>query len=306
MKILCIHAHFDDFEFACAGLFLHWKKTRTAAGKSTVGKILVCTDGAAGHHFRSREETFKIRQEEQAKAAAIGEFEWELLRDPDGNSFREGCIETNRVFLASLWKSIRDYKPDYIVCPPIPRDPRVGVHVDHLQVAEGVRRVAYLINVPHAFSPEFPELSENNNEPEYIETPVIFTAYDSYMGAEDSHDLEFDISPYMDTIAEMAFCHQSQISEWLPWVGRHSMQAPQTLDSWKSQLWDRFMDRNRSAGIVSDHPKEVISVTAWGIVPDYQRLIKDLPPFEPRAESELLNRLKIWRGESLEDGPLTE
>lgn len=298
MKILCIHAHFDDFEFACAGLFLHWKRTSATQGESAEGKILVCTDGAAGHHFRSREETSRIRQEEQAKAAEIGGFEWEILRDHDGNTFREGCIETNRVFLASLWKSIRDYQPDYIVCPPIPKDPRIGVHVDHLQVAEGVRRVAYLINVPHAFSPEFPALTENNTDPEFIETPVILTAFDSYMGADDAHDLEIDISPYMDTIAEMSFCHQSQIAEWLPWVGRHSMQAPQTLAAWKTQLWDRFMERNRSAGIDSAKPREFFTVTAWGIVPDLPKLLQDLPPFDCRSESELLNRLKIWRGES--------
>ncbi len=297
MKVLCIHAHFDDFEFACAGLFLLWKNSAKASNSSFQGKILVCTDGAAGHHFRSREETAQLRLNEQAKAAEIGGFEWELLKDPLGNPFREGCLETNRIFLASLWKAIRDYRPDYIVCPPIPRDTRVGIHVDHLQVAEGVRRVAYLISVPHAFAPEFPDTQVKGTAvPEYISTPVILNAHDSYMGSdEDEHDLEFDISRVIDSIAEMSFCHQSQIAEWLPWVGRHAMTAPKSIEKWKHQLNQRFIQRNYQSNIESSNPMEVFTVTAWGVVPGFEKLVDDLPEFRCRSEENLKARLNSWK-----------
>lgn len=304
MKILCIHAHFDDFEFACAGLFLLWKQKGIGVGSSisnnVQGKILICTDGAVGHHRLSRAETTLLRQKEQAAAAELGGFEWEMLRAPDGSPFREGCIQTDRLFLAALWKSIREYQPDYIICPPIPRDPRIGIHVDHLQVAEGVRRVAYLINAPHAYTPEFPDIFSDkttNQDPNFINTPVIMTAFDAYMAKDESHDLEIDITEVMDPLAEMAYCHQSQISEWLPWVGRHSMEAPSSLDDWKRQLQTRFQNRNRSLGLSASALQEVFTITAWGTIPSIDKLKEDLPEFNFRDETELAKRLSAWNGD---------
>ena len=63
---------------------------------------------------------------------------------------REVGLRVTPDFLAALWKAIRDFEPDYLFCPPLPGDPLAGVHTDHLTVAQAVREVAYLINVPHA------------------------------------------------------------------------------------------------------------------------------------------------------------
>lgn len=61
-------------------------------------------------------------------------------------------------------------RPDYLFCPPVPGTPLVGVHVDHLVVAEALLRTAYLINVPHAFTPEFPGVTgKETGEPEYMD-----------------------------------------------------------------------------------------------------------------------------------------
>src|SRR6267143_1944563 len=147
MKILCIHAHFDDFEFVAAGTFELWRRK---LGASLQARVVVCTDGKAGHQFRTREETGVLRLQEQLASAKIGKYEFEQLKLPDGQVPREACLQVSAPLLASLWNSIRAFEPDYLFCPPIAADPLTGIHVDHVAVAEAVRKVAYMINVPHA------------------------------------------------------------------------------------------------------------------------------------------------------------
>ena len=109
MKVLYIHAHFDDYEFTAAGTFHVW---RQRLGEGFRGKVIVCTDGAAGHHFRTREETARLRLQEQLESARIGGYEFELLRLPGGHVSREACLRVTPEFLAALWKAIRDFEPD--------------------------------------------------------------------------------------------------------------------------------------------------------------------------------------------------
>src|SRR5882672_5759964 len=205
MKALCIHAHYDDFEFVAAGTFELWRRKLGAAFQ---GRILVCTDGAAGHHFRTREETARTRLQEQEASARLGGCQFELLRLPNGKPPREACLQVTPDLLAALWKAIRDFEPDYLFCPPIPANPLAGIHNDHLTVAEAVRRVAYMINVPHAFTPEYPA-DETSSHP--CKVPAILNVYDAYMAGTNSHDLAVDVEGAFGKIGEMSFCHQSQI-----------------------------------------------------------------------------------------------
>src|SRR5262249_18635723 len=96
------------------------------------------------------EETGRLRLQEQEASARLGQYEFELLRLPNGQPPREACLQVTPDFLAALWKTIRDFEPDYLFCPPLPADPRAGVHNDHVTVADPVRRVAYMITAPHA------------------------------------------------------------------------------------------------------------------------------------------------------------
>ena len=111
MKILCIHAHFDDFEFVAAGSFEMWRRK---LGPELKAKIIVCTDGKAGHHFRTREETGRIRLQEQKASAQVGGYELEVLKLPNGQLPREACLQVTTDLLASLWKAIREFEPDYL------------------------------------------------------------------------------------------------------------------------------------------------------------------------------------------------
>ena len=293
MKALCIHAHFDDFEFVAGGTFALWRQKLGSAFRS---RVLICTDGAAGHHFRTRSETARMRLDEQQASARIGGFEVELLRLPDGNAPREACLQVTPPFLAALWKAIRDFEPDYVFCPPVPADPLAGIHNDHVTVAEAVRRMAYMINVPHAFTPEFPA-DETASRP--CKVPVILNVYDGYMAGANGYDFAIDIETVFDLVCEMTWCHQSQISEWLPWVGRHDMHAPRSAAEWAGMLRKRFEARSRELGLVSLKAAEVFTVTAWGNIPSWEQLRHDLPGIAAEASKleSLQARLRRWQPE---------
>ncbi len=290
MKVLYIHAHFDDYEFTAAGTFELWRRK---LGDDFQARVLVCTDGKAGHHFRTREETGRIRLKEQAASAKIGRYEFEMLRLPNGEVPREACLQVTPDLLAALWKAIRDFEPDYIFCPPLGSHPLAGIHNDHETIAEAVRRVAYMINVPHAFTPEFPA---NETKSRQCKVPVIFNVYDGYMFGANAYDFVVDVEKAFPLICKMTWCHQSQIAEWLPWVGRHNMAPPKSMAGWKKTLRARFDRKNRELGVASRHAVEAFRVTAWGAVPTYRQILSTFPALLSDAcnfES-LDTRLKLW------------
>ena len=125
-------------------------------------------------------------------------------------------------------------------------------------VAEAVRRVAYMINVPHAFTPEYPC---DAPEPPACKVPVILNAYDSYMFGENAFDLVVDVSEAFKLMVEMSWCHQSQVTEWLPWVGRHDMDYPKSIDEWRVTLERRYAKRNAELGL-GDQPMACLLYTS--------------------------------------------
>lgn len=291
MKALFVHAHFDDYEFAAAGAFEMWRRQR---GAQIDWKVLVCTDGQAGHHCRTRAQTGLIRHQEQEASARAGNYAFQMLRLPGGQVPREACLQSTPSVLAALWKAIRDYEPDYLFCPPVPGDPLAGLHVDHAAVAEAVRRAAYMINVPHAFTPEYPA---DETQSRSCATPVILNTYDTYVSGAGGYDLAVDVEEAFPLICQMSWQHQSQITEWLPWVGRHRMAPPRSLEEWTAMLRERFLRRNRELGIDSSRAIETFTVTAWGTVPTLEQLVSDLPAILPEHSrlDALRQRLDRWQ-----------
>lgn len=291
MKVLFIHAHFDDYEFCTAGAFEIWRQKE---GEDFQAKVIVCTDGKAGHHKLSRDETGRVRLEEQLRSAALGNYSFEQLKLPNGECPREACLQVDVPLLAALWKAIRDFEPDYLFSPPLPNDPLAGIHVDHVAVAEAVRQVAYMINVPHAFTPEYPV---EDTSPKHCKVPVILNAYDGYMFGENAYDLAIDVTDAFDLVAEMSWCHQSQVTEWLPWVGRHDIDFPKSIEEWKETLKRRFSKRNAELGLNELPMAEFFTVTAWGEIPTLSQIKADFPNLITPAEIEckLSKRLSRWQ-----------
>lgn len=294
MKLLFVHAHFDDFEFTAAGTF---ELFRRRMGEVCQRRVLVCTDGGAGHHRMSRGDTARTRLREQEDAVRLGEFDFRLLVDENGQPFREARLGVSPGLLPALWREIREFEPDYLFCPPIPQSTLAGVHVDHLDVAEAIRSVAYMVNVPHAFTPEYPD---GGAEARPVRTPVILNTYDGYMAGGHGHDLAIEVSEVVDFVADLAWCHESQLREWLPWVDRHNLTVPSDREMWRPQF-RKVLDRRKAAlGIKVPGLYEVFSVTAWGVVPRLDQLVRDFPGLSASAShlDRLSARLEAWRASS--------
>jgi len=290
---MCVHAHFDDYEFVVSGIFEMWKRK---LGADFRGRLVVCTDGAAGHQFRTREETARMRLAEQRQSAQVGGYEFEPLLLPDGSALPECHPTMPRPFLAALWKAIRDFEPDYLICPPLASDPLVGIHTDHIAVAEAVRRVAYLINVPHAFTPYYPA---DETKSRACKVPIVLNAFDSYQGNRQV-DIAIDIEEAFPKIAEMMWCHQTQVCEWLPWVDGKNIPPSASFDDWSKTLRKVLQTYSSACGVPRGRLAAGLTATSWGRVPTYEELFRELPCVLPEFSNlnALRQRLAIWNKSS--------
>jgi hypothetical protein len=152
-----------------------------------------------------------------------------------------------------------------------------------------------MINVPHAFTPEYPA-DETQSEPRKV--PVILNVYDGYMFGANAFDLAVDVEEAFPNICEMTWCHRSQVTEWLPWVGRHHMKAPESIQDWERILRARFERKNRELGLATHHAMEVFTVTAWGVVPPVDQLRRDFPIVARDLSNleRLAQKLATWGG----------
>ncbi|MFM8357756.1 MAG: PIG-L deacetylase family protein, partial [Verrucomicrobiota bacterium] len=107
LKVLHVHAHFDDFEFVAAGTYELWRRR---LGAQFRGRVVVCTDGRSGHQSRTRAETARVRLAEQEASARLGGYEFELLRKPpSGGRGRHGS-------LSGVWPGILGHRqPEHFV-----------------------------------------------------------------------------------------------------------------------------------------------------------------------------------------------
>src|SRR5262249_21507127 len=129
--------------------------------------------------------------------------------------------------------------------------------------------------------------------------PVILNVYDAYMFGANAYDLAVDVEPAFAEICQMTWCHQSQIREWLPWVGRHKMSPPPSPEEWAVTLRKRFARKNRDLGLKEERPLEVFTVTAWGNVPDCDQLLRDFPIHAELSNlTALRQRLRQWQATS--------
>ena len=127
---------------------------------------------------------------------------------------------------------------------------------------------------------------------------MILNVYDGYMAGANAYDMAIDVEEVFPKICEMTYCHQSQLMEWLPWVGRHQMQAPRNISEWACTLRARFQRQNLELGIRSEHFFDVFTVTAWGEVPKFEQLQADFPTLSERFSNldRLRERLERWSG----------
>lgn len=243
-------AHQDDFEFNAGGLFAMLRKKY---GREAELKILATSRGASGHHVMGPEETFRRREKEAQKSASLIGASYECLKCLDGSHVK-GQVMIDVNVLGGIWNAVRDFEPDYIFCPPVISDPLAGIHIDHYNTAWAVRMLAYQFAVPNAY----PTL--NGPVKKKVILPAILNVYDPYAMQKDC-DIALDISGVFEDKIAMALCHESQIFEWLPWVG--GQKAP-TKKTYKGVLRKRHTAMNQNLGLPDDLPREIFVITKWG------------------------------------------
>ncbi|MHB8324878.1 MAG: PIG-L deacetylase family protein [Candidatus Dormibacteria bacterium] len=191
-RALVIVAHPDDAEFGCAGTVALW----AAAGVAVT--YLICTDGAQG----SADPTLKaselagIRQREQRAAAGVlGVEHVEFLGHPDG------ALVVDTQLRRELTRTIRQFKPDLVVCQNAVRHYANlgGNHPDHLAAGQGAIEAIY----PFARNPySFPELLAEGLEPH--------TVREVWVTGTEAPDHFVDVSATLEAKLEALRCHRSQ------------------------------------------------------------------------------------------------
>ena len=199
-RLLCFGAHPDDCEIKSSGLAALWTR---AGGQA---RFVALTDGSAGHHEMVGEPLVRRRRAEAAVGARAVGADAVILDNADGmlmptleNRFR-------------VIREIRLFRPDVIVCPRIS-----DYHPDHRYTGVIVQDACYLLKVPNIV-PLVPVPDRD---------PVVLFMDDRFTRPE---PLRPDVVVSIDSVlaAKLAAvrAHESQVLEWLPWIGGYAHEMP--------------------------------------------------------------------------------
>jgi LmbE family N-acetylglucosaminyl deacetylase len=199
-RIIMIGAHPDDCDEQSAG---------TAALFSQMGcpvKFLSVTNGDAGHQSMKGKALAKRRYDETQESARRLGISYDVLDNHDGL-----LMPTLEVRLEIIRK-IREWNADVVIAPR-PND----YHPDHRYTGVLVQDAAYMVAVPN-IDPETPALKKN---------PVFLYFQDHFQRPNPFRpDIVVDITGTFDKKISALDAHQSQMYEWLPWIGHYLDQVP--------------------------------------------------------------------------------
>lgn len=193
-RILALGAHPDDCDEKAGGSAALWAQAGCAV------KFASVTNGEGGHHEMSGEPLVERRRAEAKAAGQVAGIEYEVMDNPDGQ-LMPGLEERN-----SLMSLIREFAPDLILTHR-PND----YHPDHRYTSQLVQDCSFLVGVPN-ICPDVPPLRK---------MPVIAYMSDDFQKPIPfKPDVAVDIDAVVETKVQMLHCHESQVYEWLPWVGQ--------------------------------------------------------------------------------------
>ena len=193
-RILALGAHPDDCDEKAGGSAALWAQAGCAV------KFVSVTNGEGGHHEMSGEELVARRRKEAAAAGRTAGIEYEVMDNPDGQLI-PGLEERH-----TLMRLIRGFAPDLILTHR-PND----YHPDHRYTSQLAQDCSFLVGVPNV-CPDVPVLRA---------MPVIAYFSDDFKKPLPfKPDVAVDIDAVVETKVQMLYCHESQVYEWLPWVGQ--------------------------------------------------------------------------------------
>jgi len=200
IRIIMFGAHPDDCDQGSGG---------TAAIFAQMGyavKFVSVTNGDAGHQTMKGKELAKRRFAEAQEAGKRLGVVYDVLDNHDGM-----LMPTLEVRMQIIRK-IREWNADVVIAPR-PND----YHPDHRYTGVLVQDAAYMVAVPN-IAPDVPALKKN---------PVFLYYQDRFQRPNPFRpDIAVDITSVFDKKISALDAHESQMYEWLPWIGHYLDQVP--------------------------------------------------------------------------------
>jgi LmbE family N-acetylglucosaminyl deacetylase len=227
LRVLIFGAHPDDCEFTAGGVAALYARQ----GHQVM--FVSATNGDAGHQDTGSARLAQRRRTEALAAAAVIGIHYTLLDNHDGELMP--TLENRRQIIGL----IREFRPDLIMSPR-PND----YHPDHRYTAQLIQDAAFMVMVPNicAFAEHLPY------------NPAIFYVSDTFQKpAPFAPDVIVAIDDVVEQKVDLLHAHESQVYEWLPYVGGYLGQVPaapgerrpwlrRSLDSRLRRDADRFRD----------------------------------------------------------------
>jgi len=232
-------------------------------------KFVSVTNGDAGHQLIGGVALAKRRFAEAQQAGKRLGVVYDVLDNHDGQ-----LMPTLEVRLQVI-KKIREWNADIVIAPR-PND----YHPDHRYTGVLVQDAAYMVAVPN-IAPETPALKKN---------PVFLYFQDRFQRPNPFRpDIALDITEVFDKKISALDAHESQMYEWLPWIGHYADKVPkdknerikwlaetrkQTIRPEVRVTLEKWYGKERSAGI---QHAEAFEICEYGTQPDDKR-IRELFP----------------------------
>ena len=217
LRIIAIFAHPDDAESKMGGTAALWAEMGHEV------KFVSLTNGDHGHHeIGGGPLANRRRAEAQEAARRLGVKEYVVLDNHDAElmphlHIRQQVIREIRKWNADIVLGLRTN--DY--------------HPDHRNAGQLVMDAAYMVVVPNV-TPDTPPLERN---------PVFLYMQDRFRWPYPfQNDIVVAIDKALDKKVDGLDAHDSQMYEWLPWVGGTLSQVPSdpaARRAWLAERWAR-------------------------------------------------------------------
>ena len=267
IRVIVFGAHPDDCDINTGGVAALY----TQMGHKV--KFVSLTNGNKGHHIMKPDELAARRKRELQAAGRVLGIEYINLDNNDGEL--QPTLE-NRFAVIKL---ICEWDAD-IVITHRPND----YHPDHRYTSIIVQDAAYMVGVPLMV----PDGKPLRKTPLFLYMPDRFQKPMPF-----SPDIVVDITAVAAKKAEAICEHESQVFEWLPWVGGRPNEAPSDPAERRKFYVDRYLARSNADRFRDSASKwytpaqwqnvryaEAFEICEYGSMPDKAR-IKQLFPMLP-------------------------
>ena len=245
LRIIMIGAHPDDCDQDGGGTAILFAKLGHAV------KFVSVTNGDAGHQSIGGGMLAKRRMDEAQEAGKRFGVEYKVLDNHDGE-----LLPTLERRLQVI-REIREWNADIVIAPR-PND----YHPDHRYTGVLVQNAAYMVAVPNVAA-DTPPLKKN---------PVFLYFQDFFQRPNPFRpDVAIDISAVFTQKIHALDAHESQVYEWLPWIGGYLDKVPKEVS--KRESW---LATDRSVRIT---PEVRTSLEKW-YGKDYAAKVQHAEAFE--------------------------